>query len=162
MKTKFRFAILTLILLSVDSYGQTISNTPSYAVNDFALRDKIGQMHQPDSNPQYEGGIEELKKYFSAHSLQDPKAKGIAFRTHIFFIVDSDGKAKNFDLVYRTDPRTPEKKILADLNVEILNIVSQMPQRWLPAQVDGNPVDCYQIISFTIIDGRLDRTVSFR
>lgn len=162
MKTKFFFTILALVLISFTSCGLVLSQSPAYAVKDMLLQDKIGRMKQPNSNPQYEGGIEELKKYFAAHPLQNPDVEGVAFRVHIYFLVDAEGNAKYFDLVTKVDPRTPQKKMLADWGLETLEIVSQMPQRWIPAYVNGQPVDCYQVLSFTVVSGKLDKTVSYR
>ena len=38
----------------------------------------------------------------------------------------------------------------------VLDMVKQMPQRWLPAEdKKGNAVDCWQVIEFTVSNGSL-------
>jgi hypothetical protein len=77
------------------------------------------------------------------------------FRVKIAFIVNCEGEAGNFEIV------TKGRGDLASYANQVLAIVNSMPQKWQPATVDGNPVDCYQALSFTALSGSLEK-VSYR
>ncbi|AWI26845.1 hypothetical protein [Flavobacterium pallidum] len=162
MKTLIITAIF--FLLSVSDLSAQAENKAfalcsekiNYSVDDMQLKQKFGQsLLTPNSNPNFGGGITELKKYFSENTLNNSKAKGIVFRVHVGFIVNCSGKAGSFELV---NNGKGDLKILAD---EVLNIVAKMPQKWEAAMVDGKSIDSYQILSFTILDGDLSK-VSYR
>ena len=77
------------------------------------------------------------------------------FRVYIGFIVTCEGKAGNFQTV---------GKGRADLETyanEVLAIVNKMTQSWQPAMKDNKAVDCYQVLSFTVAGGGLDK-VNYR
>lgn len=168
MRYKYYLLVGILLLASSTCFaqnrdkGRKKQQSIVYSVNDRMLAEKIGTLPLPGVGPRYEGGIEELRKYFADNPLKGPEAENLVFRVHIYFMVDKSGQAKNFDLVYRNEPRTPEKRVLGTLAEETLGIVSGMPQKWVPAKLGGEPVDCYQIISLTVIGGRLDKTISYR
>lgn len=126
-----------------------------YSVDDFLVKEKLGDNAKPTINPTFTGGLDELKKYFLGNPLTDEKATQIIFRVSIAFIVTCDGKAGNFVIV------TKGKGDLATYANQVLAIVNKMPQEWQPATVDGKPVDCYQVLSFTAASGQLDN-VSYR
>lgn len=132
-------------IVKVATCSQTI-----YSVDDFLVKEKFGDNAKPTINPTYSGGLNELKKYFSANPLTDEKATQMIFRVSIAFLVTCDGKAGNFVIV------TKGKGDLATYANQVLEIVNKMPQEWQPATVDGKPVDCYQILSFTADGGQLD------
>jgi hypothetical protein len=120
------------------------------------LKAQVGQsLAKPKTNPTFKGGLDELKKYFASHSLTDSRSKDIVFRVHIGFIVNCNGQAGNFQIVSKG------KGDLQELAQQVLTIVKDMPQNWQPALVDNKTVDCYQILSFTILSGALDK-VSYR
>lgn len=137
-------------IVKVTPCSQTI-----YSVDDFLLKEKTGELSKPTTNPTFTGGLDELKKYFIAHPLTDEKATQMVFRVSIGFIVTCDGKAGDFSIV------TKGKGELATYANQVLAIVNHMPQYWQPATVDGKPVDCYQVLSFTAASGKLDK-VSYR
>jgi hypothetical protein len=126
-----------------------------YAVEDFLLKEKVGELPKPDKAPEFIGGIEELKKYFAAHPLTDEKTKQMVFRVSISFLVTCDGHAGNFQIVTkgRGDLETYANQVLA--------IVNSMPQSWKAALKDGKGVDCYQVLSFSVVNGQLDK-VTYR
>ena len=126
-----------------------------YSVDDFLIKEKFGEIAKPTTNPTFNGGLNELKKYFVANPLTDEKAKQMIFRVSIAFVVTCDGKAGNFVIV------TKGKGDLATYANQVLAIVNKMPQNWQSATVDGKPVDCYQVLSFTAASGQLDK-VSYR
>ncbi len=127
-----------------------------YSVNNESLlNNKIGEKPTPDTNPTYKGGIDELKKHFANTPLSDERAKDLIFRVAIAFVVDCNGNAGNFMII------TKGKGVLETLANQVLKIVNQMPQNWEPATKNGNKVDCYQVLSFSIFDGQLDK-VSYR
>jgi len=44
---------------------------------------------------------------------------------------------------------------------QVLTTIKGLPQNWKPATADGKSVDSYQLLSFTIAGGALDK-VSYR
>ncbi len=124
---------------------------PVYSADDFLLKDKFGALPLPSANPTFADGINKLKKYFAAHPLTDEKAKDLIFRVSIGFMVTCEGTAGNFAIV------TKGKGDLATYANQVLAVVNRMPQNWQPATVDGKPVDCYQVLNFTISNGKLDK-----
>lgn len=128
----------------------------NYSVDDTQLKLKYGaEFLTPTINPKFVGGIQELKKYLSEKKLTDSKAKGIVFRTHIGFLVNCSGIAESFEVI------SNGKGDLKTLSEQVLDIVSRIPQTWESANIDGKQVDCYQILSFTIVDGDLTK-VNYR
>jgi hypothetical protein len=137
-------------ILKVTTCSQTM-----YSIDDFLVKEKFGEFAKPTTNPMFTGGVEDLKKYFTANPLKDEKAIQLIFRVSIAFIVTCDGKAGNFVIV------TKGKGDLETYANLVLAIVNKMPQKWQPATVDGKAVDCYQVLSFTAVSGQLDK-VSYR
>lgn len=41
----------------------------------------------------------------------------------------------------------------------MLEIVNNMPDNWQAATANGKAVDCYQVLSFTVINGKLDEVI---
>jgi hypothetical protein len=137
-------------ITKVSSCSQTI-----YSVDDFLVKERFGENVKPSTNPTFNGGLDELKKYFTDNPLTDEKATQMMFRVKIAFIINCEGKAGNFEIV------TKGKGDLATYANQVLAIVNKMPQNWQAATVDGEPVDCYQALSFTALSGNLDK-VSYR
>jgi len=121
-----------------------------YSVDNFLLKEKIGEKPSPTTNPSFTGGLEELKKHFSANPLTDELANGRMFRVVISFIVNCEGKAGNFEVISKG---RGELETLAN---QVLAVVRGMPQSWEPATDFGRPIDCYQVLTFTVSDGKLD------
>ncbi|MDL2309400.1 hypothetical protein LJC68_10335 [Bacteroidales bacterium OttesenSCG-928-B11] len=119
------------------------------------LQEVIGKLPSPKTNPEFEGGVEALRKYFAINSLTDEKAKDLFFRVTIAFVVNCEGKAGNFQIISRG------KGDLETFANQVLEIVNNMPQNWIPAQRKGKAVDCYQVLSFSIKEGKLDN-VSYK
>ena len=126
-----------------------------YSVENTLLEEKFGDLSEPKTGPTFTGGIEELKKYFAANPLTDEKAKNMFFMVHIGFLVNCEGKAGNFVVI------SHGKGELEKYANQVLEIVSKMPQQWQPAIVKRKPVDCYQVLSFSVKNGQLD-AVSYR
>lgn len=122
---------------------------------EFLLEEKIGEIPEPDTNPTFEGGVEELKKYFADRPLTDERIKETIFRVSIAFIVNCNGNAGNFMII------TKGKGLAETFANQVLERVNKMPQNWKPAIKNGEKVDCYQVLSFTITNGQLDK-VSYR
>lgn len=119
------------------------------------LKDNIGEKPEPDTNPTFNGGLEELKKYFSDKPLTDERVKDVVFRVAIAFVVDCNGKAGNFIII------TKGKGLAETFANQVLERVNKMPQNWGAATKNGEKVDCYQVLSFTVAGGQLDK-VSYR
>lgn len=127
-----------------------------YAVGkEFLLKDKIGEKPEPDTNPDFAGGVDELKKYFADRPLTDDRTKNIVFRVVIAFAVDCNGNAGNFMII------TKGKGMAETFANQVLERVNKMPQNWKPATKNADKVDCYQVLSFTVTSGQLDK-VSYR
>ncbi|GGA92486.1 hypothetical protein [Puia dinghuensis] len=158
--TFFMFALSTYAKgQNVDTSRQfsPCGRTVVYAVDDMNLKSLVGEnLAKPDINPFFYGGIDQLKKYFIDHPVTDGRAKDIVFRVHIGFIVNCDGMAGSFQLLHKSS-----KSLLENLSLEVLTIVKDMPQKWQSATADNKPVDSYQILSFTVVGGELDK-VSYR
>lgn len=145
-----------VIVFPLDSIIKvTACSEKMYSVDDFLVNEKYGGLTNPTTNPTFTGGIEELKKYFAANPLTDEKVTKMMFRVSIAFVVTCDGKAGNFEIVTkgRGDLETYANQVLA--------IVNNMPQNWQAATVNGKPVDCYQILMFSVTSGQLDN-LSYR
>lgn len=127
-----------------------------YAVGkEFLLKEKIGEKEEPDTNPAYEGGVEKLKKYFVDRPLTDERVQNSIFRVSIAFIVDCNGNAGNYMII------TKGKGLAETFANQVLERVNNMPNKWVPATKDGNKVDSHQVLSFTVVGGKLDK-VSYR
>lgn len=123
-----------------------------YAVEKEALLiDAVGPHIVPDENPSFEGGLPALKEYFSKHPLTDTRAENAIFRVGLAFTVDCNGNAGNFMII------TKGKGVAETLANQVLGIVNDMPQNWKPALKDGEAVDCYQVLSFTVSSGSLEQ-----
>lgn len=127
----------------------------TYAVKEFLLKEEIGDLPEPATSPTFDGGIEELKKYFVERPLTDEQVKDIVFRVLIAFVVDCNGNAGNFMII------TKGKGVAETFANQVLERVNKMPQNWKPATKDGEKVDSYQVLSFTVTSGQLDK-VSYR
>lgn len=137
-------------IVKVNACSQTI-----YSVDNSFVKEKFGNLTKPTTNPTFTGGLDELKKYFIANPLTDEKVKQMIFIVSIAFVVTCEGKAGNYVIV------TEGKDDLETYANQVLAIVNKMPQNWQPAAVDGKPVDCYQVLSFTLSSGQL-YNVSYR
>lgn len=117
------------------------------------LTDRIGEKPEPDENPGFLAGSLALEHYFSQHPLTDKRAKNATFRVVIAFVVDCKGNAGNFMIISKG------KGVAETLANQVLERVNEMPQKWTPALKHGRPVDCYQVLSFTVSDGKLDKVL---
>ena len=145
---------LLFIFVLLSQYGfaqnpkpfETCSKKISYTVDDLNLRKKVGMdLVFPLSNPTYLGGEEALKKYFLTNPLNTSKT----FRTLIGFAVNCKGKLGNFLIASNGEGE------LLTLSEQVLEIVKKMPRKWKPAtSINGKSVDSYQVIQFTIVNGK--------
>jgi hypothetical protein len=126
-----------------------------YSVDDFLLKEAIGDLKRPDKNPEFNGGIDKLKQYFVQNPLTDKRAQNNMFRVKIGFKINCNGEAGDFQII------TKGKGDLKELANQVLEIVNNMPSDWIPAESKGQTVDCYQVLSFTVFEGSLEK-VSYR
>lgn len=127
----------------------------SYAVDDFLLKEKIGEKEFPSTNPSYLGGLDSMKVYFEANPLSGGNVSKMVFSVSIAFEVNCKGGAGNFVVISKG------QRDLATYSNQVLSIVNNMPQNWQAAKVNGKPVDCYQILLFSVTSGQLDN-LSYR
>jgi hypothetical protein len=126
-----------------------------FSVNEILLKEKVGEFPVPELSAAYEGGPEQLIKYFADKPLTDIRTKDVVFVVTIGFAVNCSGKAGNFGIITRG------KGLAETFANQVLERVNNMPQNWKPAKKDGNAVDSYQVLSFTVTRGQLDK-VSYR
>jgi hypothetical protein len=127
-----------------------------YSVDDFLLKEAVGSNYSnPDKNPIFNGGIEKLKEYFIKNPVTDKRAQNNIFRVSIGFMVNCNGQTGDFQIV------TKGKGDLRELANQVLEIVNKMPGDWISAEKNGQKVDCYQILNFTVIQGSLEK-VTYR
>lgn len=135
---------------------EVCSEEKIYAVDDFLLKEDLGEdLLTPEKSPQPIGGIDQLKMYFSKNPLKDERAKNTMFRAAIGFKVNCKGEAGNFFIA------TKGKGDLEELANQILEIVNNMDAKWIPAKDKNQDIDCYQILSFNVLEGKLNK-VSIR
>lgn len=128
----------------------------AFMVEDLLLKEKLGaSLPVPDKNPAFTNGPEEVEAYFARHPLVDPGVKNMGFRVSFALLVNCEGKAGNYAIA------TTGRGEMETYANQVLAVVNRMPQRWQPAIKDGKPVDCYQIMSFTVVRGNLGK-VSIR
>ena len=163
-KAPFGFTFITAdkiekpIIYSTDSILKVNlcnSQTQFAVAKEFLLKEKIGEMPEPETNPSFDGGVDELKKHFADNPLTDVRVKEIVFRVSIAFIVNCNGNAGNFMII------TKGKGLAETFANQVLERVNKMPQTWKPAMKNGEKVDCYQVLSFTVTSGQFDK-VSYR
>lgn len=140
---------------SIKKIATFCSDTSHYSIDYYLLNDKVGKQSEPDQFPTFDGGIDVLKKYFAANPLTDELAKNMIFKVEIGFKVDCNGNAGDFIIITKG---TGTLELLAN---QVLEIVNAMPQKWKPAQMNAQAVDCYQYLSFSIKNGDLS-TVSYK
>lgn len=126
-----------------------------FSVDDYLLKEAIGEKKKPDTTPQFEGGIDNLKDYFKENSLTDKRALEMMFRVKIGFKVNCKGETGDFKVISKGKG---DLKELANL---VLEVVNNMPPNWAPAEFGDKKIDCYQILSFTVVGGSLEK-VSYK
>lgn len=131
------------------------NNSNVFSVDDHLLKEAVGEYEKPDKSPGYKEGIDELKQFFVQNPLTDKRAGNGVFRVKIGFMVNCVGEAGNYQII------TKGKGDLKELANQVLEIVSNMPSNWNSAESGGKKVDCYQVLSFTVVQGSLEQ-VSYR
>lgn len=123
-----------------------------YSVDD-TLKGRLGVFPIPDKSPAFVGGIEELKKYFTANSFKPKHYDFLEQTVSIGFIVTCEGKAGDFIII---DSRGGVFEIVA---YQILDIVRKMPQSWQAATIGDTKIDCYQVLTLKILKGKFKQVV---
>lgn len=138
--------------LKAADYVERCDDRVAYSVPYPLLENMIeDRLTEPGQRPAYQGGPKALKSYFSQYPLRDKRAEMTVFRVHIGFMINCNGKAGNFQVISRG------KGFLDELADQILDTVKNMPQKWVPGDQNGQSVDCYQVLSFTVSDGNLEQ-----
>ena len=129
-------------------------NEQLYAPEDADLIKTLGtKLPYPSKKPMYTGGLNALRAYLTPHNLTDAAVQGRTFRVRVAFLVNCEGKAGNFQIV------SPSVGDMDPYAQKVLEITSKMPEGWNAATLGSpaKPIDCYQVITFTVVDGKLDR-----
>lgn len=121
-----------------------------WSVEDKQLAEAVGNFKAPKKTPEYDGGKTALRNWFLNQPLTDERAKDRLFRVRIGFMVNCKGEAGRWQVISKG------KGELFEFANMVLDIVKTMPQKWSSAQdKKGNKVDCWQVLEFTVSNGRL-------
>lgn len=121
-----------------------------WSVDDKLLAETVGEFKHPKINPSYTGDKTALRNWFLNNPLTDERVKDRLFRVRIAFMVNCDGEAGRWQVMNKG------KGELFEFANMVLDLVKTMPQKWIPAKdKKGNPVDCWQILEFTVNNGVL-------
>ena len=126
-----------------------------YTADHFLLKSKIGDLKIPESRPVYSSGMEGLRDHFADKKLSDKRAENIVFRVAIGFLVNCNGEAGDFQVI------SEGKDDMDELARQVLDIVRSVHGDWVPASANEKAVDCYQVLSFTVVNGELGK-VSYK
>ena len=122
-----------------------------YRCNHWGARDNHKNLPEAASLPYWSEGDTALQTWFDSHPLTDPRAKEMTFRTVLLFKVNCHGVAGEWTIVSKGNG------VLFELSNQVLEIAKQLPSDgWIPAtDADGKAVDCWQVIQFSINEGKL-------
>ncbi|MCR5191703.1 MAG: hypothetical protein K6D59_00225 [Bacteroidales bacterium] len=121
-----------------------------WSVDDKQLAESIGEYPRPKKSPTYKGNKEALRNWFLNHPLTDDRAKERLFRVRLGFLVNCKGEAGQWRVISKG------KGELFEFANMVKELVETLPQNWEPAtDKKGNPLDCWQILEFTVSDGIL-------
>ena len=120
-----------------------------YSVDDSLLKEKIGTFSKPDKTPDFKGGLSEFQKSFAQNSLKHKYSFYFDYSVSIAFVVTCEGKAGNFQIL------TNGQGILETYENETLASIKKMSKFWQAATKDNKAVDCYQVLKFTVLKGKL-------
>lgn len=121
-----------------------------YSVDDKQLVESVGDFKHPKNNPSYQGGKSTFRSWFLNNPLIDERAKDRLFRVRLAFLVNCKGEVGEWQVISKG------KGELYEFANIVLELVKTMPHNWNPAtDRKGNPVDCWQIMEFTVSNGVL-------
>lgn len=116
----------------------------------WGVRDRYKDLPEASTLPYWTDGNDALQAWFDGHQLDDPRAKKITFRTVLRFKVNCHGAASEWAIASKGEG------LIFELSNKVLEIAKQLPNGWSPAtNADGNAVDCWQVLQFSIQDGQL-------
>lgn len=121
-----------------------------FSVDDKQLAEVVGNFKSPKKNPEYVGGKSDFRNWFLKNPLTDERAKDRLFRVRLAFMVNCKGEVGQWQVISKG------KGELFEFANIVLELVKTMPHNWSPAtDRKGNPVDCWQIMEFTVSNGVL-------
>ena len=125
-----------------------------YRCAHWGARDTYKDLSDATSLPAWREGDDTLQAWFNGHPLTDPRSKDMIFRTVLGFKVNCRGEAGEWYIASKG------KGVLFELSNQVLEIAKHLPNGWTPAtDADGNAVDCWQVLQFSITEGQLKCTV---
>lgn len=130
----------------------TVCGGKLYTVGKGALLDlSVGQADQPATVPECAEGMDALKSYYRLHSIKDGRGAGLIFKVSVAFLVNCEGNVVEWKLITSHPGKT-----MNELANKVLDEVRQCPLRWQPAtDADGNAVDCWQVLDFSVVETSL-------
>jgi TonB family protein len=119
-------------LLMEGIYKDNQAVTSRYWLNDSAFIDDV--FLSVDKEPEYEAGMFSLLKYVSDSTRYPESARKmkITGRVLVGFVVRKDGSVSDLHFVKRVSP---------DLDSEALRVVSSLPGKWKPGEIENKRVN---------------------
>ena len=132
-----------------DSTSFALCGEKVYSVNKGALLDvAVGNNERPATAPECTEGLDEFKNYFRLHPIKDGRGAGIIFKLSIAFQVNCNGETGNYRVL-----SIYNNKLFPQLAEKALEVAKEAPLHWSPAKdAEGNAVDCWQVIDFTVVE----------
>jgi TonB family protein len=95
-----------------------------------------------DKVPEYEGGSNDLLRYINENTdyPMEAKIKNISGRVIVSFIIMKDGTICGFEVI---------KKVHNLLDMEALDVVKSLPEKWKPAEINGEKVNSIASVPVT-------------
>lgn len=126
-----------------------------YRCDHWGARDRHKNLPEATTLPTWKEGDEALQVWFDNHPLTDSRAKEMVFRTILLFKVNCRGEAGEWSIASKGNG------VLFELSNQVMEIAKQLPNSWTPASdSDGNAVDCWQVLLFSINEGKLKVNVT--
>lgn len=150
MKTLFKISILLIGILLLVGFKfnedfKLCNPDKIYATDDYLYKDSyFKDFEKVKDFPKYPGGIDSIQQFFDTNvSLTDEETQIIA-KYHVIFIVNCNGDLGRFEL---------KSKQFAGYE-KIMNACRKM-NKWIPAKIKKNNIDCYVRLGFTNKEGKL-------
>ena len=126
-----------------------LCGTTLYSVDKGALLDvAVGKNDRPAKTPQCTEGLDAFKDYYRLHPIKDGRGAGMIFKISIAFQVTCNGEVGNYRVI-----SVYNNQLFPQLAEKALDVVKNAPFHWSPAKdADGNAVDCWQVIDFTVVE----------
>ena len=140
---------------SLDVNFETCKPNHQYRCNHWGTEEQYSKLPVATTLPYWTDGDSSLQTWFDNHPLTDPRAQDIIVRVILLFKVNCQGEAGEWSIASKG------KGVLFEIASQVLEIAKQLPSNgWTPAtDKKGNAVDCWQVMSFNLNNGKLKCSV---